>query len=118
MDKEDFHRIKGSTMPQFQIQPSGAKNDPGFFPCIFQSCDKSILSYETYVSKCEAELFCGAADRLICELHKAQTLCELRQVFDMMNSLLTSSAAKELSFAEIIKASHDISKRSSHECSC
>ncbi|BAK97425.1 hypothetical protein OBV_02270 [Oscillibacter valericigenes Sjm18-20] len=114
MIKEDFNRIKGLSMPQFGFNYSEPKKDKAIFPCDSHPCDKSILYYQTCVSKCECELFCNAVDRLICELQKARTLCELKQVIDMMNSLLTSSAAKELSLAEIIEAS----KKTNHECNC
>ena len=113
MIKEDLNRIKGSSMPQFHFDCPKPKNDKAF-PCDSLPCGKSVLYYQTCVSKCESELFCSAVGRLICELQKARTLCELKQVFDMMNSLLTSSAAKELSLAEIIEAS----KKTNHECNC
>lgn len=114
MIKEDFNRIKGSSMPQFHFNCLDLKKGQAISPCDSHPCDKSVLYYQTCVSKCESELFCSAVDRLICELQKARTLCELKQVFDMMNSLLTSSAAKELSLAEIIEAS----KKPNHKCNC
>lgn len=119
MIKEDFNRIKGSSMPQFQFNCLDLKKEETASPCDCHHCDKTVLYYQTCVSKCESELFCSATDRLICELHKARTLCELKQVFDMMNSLLTSSAAKESSLAEIIKVSTDkIDKKPIHDCNC
>lgn len=117
MIKEDFNRIKGSSMPQFRFNCPEPKKNETIFPCRCHDCDKTVLYYQTCVSKCESELFCSAADRLICELQKARTLCELKQVFEMMSCLLTSSTAKELSLAEIVKASN-INKKPNHECDC
>lgn len=116
--KEDFNRIKGASMPQIQTNCSGVKQEKTALPYDCSHCDKTVLYYQTCVSKCEAELFCRAADRLICELIKARNLCELRQVFDMMNTLLASSAAKELSLAEIVKASNGINQKATQECNC
>lgn len=110
MIKEDFNRIKGSSMPQVHINCLDLKKEQTIPPCDSHPCDKTVLHYQTCVSKCESDLFCSAADRLICELQKAQTLCELKQIFNMMNSLLTSSAAKELSLAKIIDASKNKSR--------
>ncbi|MEA4942071.1 hypothetical protein SDC9_119187 [bioreactor metagenome] len=119
MIKEDFNRIKGSSMPKIQIKQDRfePKKEETAFPCGRHLCEKSVLYYQTCVSKCESDLFCSAADRLIGELQKARTLCELKQVLDMMNSLLTSSAAKELSLAEIVKSSN-ANKKPDHECDC
>ena len=36
----------------------------------------------------------------------------------MMNTLLASSAAKELSLAEIVKASNGINQKATQECNC
>jgi len=117
MVKEDFNRINGLSMPQIRTNCSDPKKAKTAPSCDCHNPGKTILDYQTSVSKCEAELFCSATDRLVCELCKAQTLCELKQIFELMNGLLTSSAAKEFSLAEIIKASN-ISKKVDQKCDC
>ncbi len=69
-------------------------------------CENMILCTQARVSCCEAQLFCAAADRLICELNKAKNICEIKFIVEVINILLKSCAEKELSLAEIIKATH------------
>ena len=118
MIKEDFNRIKGSSMTLIEPNCSHSRKTKKASLCDGSKYEAIILYDQANVSKCEAELFCNAVDRLNCELCKAQTLCELKQVFEMINSLLTSSAAKELSLAEIIKATSIAKTKSDQECNC
>lgn len=117
--KEDFNRVKGSSVTYV---PGPGNSDCQKIristTCDPDKCGEAILCYQANVSRCEAELFCSAVEKLICELNKAKTLCELRQVFDMINSLLTSSAAKELSLAGIIKSSSVSKLKANRDCSC
>ena len=117
MDKEDFNRIKASSMPQIRPKCSTLQKEKGLPLCDRSKCEAMILCHQANVSKCESELFCNAVNRLNCELYMAQTPCELKQVFELINSLLTSSAAKELSLAAIIKAS-SIAKTKDQDCDC
>lgn len=111
--KEDFNRIDSSSRISIQPHYKG-KTTP---LCNCRKSEADILHDQANVSKCEAEMFCNAVNRLNRELCKAQTVCELKQIFEMINSLLTSSAAKEMSIAEIIKAS-SIAKPKEQDCDC
>lgn len=115
MIKEDFNRVKASSTTQSRPNCSNLQKEPPL--CDRGKCETIILCQQANVSKCESELFCNAVNRLNCELYMAQTPCELKQVFELINSLLTSSAAKELSLAEIIKAS-SVAKRKDQDCDC
>lgn len=114
MINEDFNRINGSSTLPLKPKHEGNPTPLG------KRCksEEVILCDQANVSKCEAQLFCNAVNRLNCELCKAQTLCELKQVFEMIDSLLNSSAAKELSIAEIIKASSLAKAKTDQECNC
>jgi len=114
MMKEDFNRVNASSMISIRPKYKG-KTTP---LCNRSKSGAGILCDQANVSKCEAELFCNAVHRLNCELCKAQTLCELKQVFEMINCLLTSSAAKELSLAEIIKATNLEKPKADQACNC
>jgi hypothetical protein len=91
-----------SSKPCPPPQP-GCPDKDTLIPC---DCGNMILCSQARVSFCEAKLFCAAADRLICELNKAKNICEIKFVIEIINTLLKSSAEKELSLAEIIKAAN------------
>lgn len=82
--------------------PHQACPDAGAFPRC--DCEKAILCNQARVSLCEAQLFCGAVERFICELNKAKNICELKMIVESVNGFLTASAEKERALAEIIRA--------------
>ncbi len=84
--------------------------------CEPDKCKENILCNQAKVSRCEAQLFCTASERLICELGKAKNSYEAKPIIEMINGLLTSSAAKELSLAEIIKAVNKPGNKCSPDC--
>ncbi|NMA37092.1 MAG: hypothetical protein GX942_02165 [Papillibacter sp.] len=89
-----FPNITSMPQPDYTVSGDGVK------------CENVILCSQAKVSVCEAQLFCTASERLVCELNKAKNVCEIKMIVEIINSLLKSSAEKELAFAEIIKAAH------------
>lgn len=115
--KENFNRVKGSTA---SYVPGPCNCSPKKEPtdCDPGKYSDSLLCDQVNVSRCEAELFCKAVEKLICGLEQARTPCELKQVFELAGTLLTSSAAKELSLAGMIRASAVTRQKANRNCGC
>ena len=67
-------------------------------------CLDDILCYQALMCRYEAELFCKTTSRLSYELNKANNLCEVKEIVDIIYCLFTSSAAKETALAQVIRS--------------
>lgn len=72
-----------------------------------RKCLDDILCYQSLMCKCEAEIFCKTTSRLSYELYKANNLCEVKEIVDIICCLFTSSATKETSLAQVIRAFYE-----------
>lgn len=86
--------------------------------CNPEDCKCNIICDQARVINDEAKIFSHITNRLICELCKANSLDEIKQIIDMENSFLYASAEKEKAVAKVLTSCAQEKNGKLECCSC